>query len=113
MGKGDRRGKVKPKGIPDLAPIKPRRRQPRENGRFVKPQEDAPRVALTARCHHYTTKAATNEERDKAKAQGVPLTELFDTLQTFDPRIYAIGECVSHRGSTYGLVAPLFEMAKV
>ena len=36
-----------------------------------------------------------------------------DTLQSFDPRIYAIGECVSHRGSTYGLVAPLFEMAKV
>ena len=36
-----------------------------------------------------------------------------DTLQTFDPRIYAIGECVSHRGATYGLVAPLFEMAKV
>ena len=36
-----------------------------------------------------------------------------DTLQTFDPRIYAIGECVGHRGSTYGLVAPLFEMAKV
>ncbi len=36
-----------------------------------------------------------------------------DTLQTFDPRIYAIGECVAHRGLTYGLVAPLFEMAKV
>jgi len=36
-----------------------------------------------------------------------------DTLQTFDPRIYAIGECVAHRGQTYGLVAPLFEMAKV
>ena len=36
-----------------------------------------------------------------------------DTLQTFDPRIYAIGECVSHRGSTYGLVAPLFEMSRV
>src|SRR5450432_3483739 len=36
-----------------------------------------------------------------------------DTLQTFDPRVYAIGECVSHRGATYGLVAPLFEMAKV
>jgi len=36
-----------------------------------------------------------------------------DTLQTFDPKIYAIGECVQHRGSTYGLVAPLFEMAKV
>lgn len=36
-----------------------------------------------------------------------------DTMQTFDPRIYAVGECVSHRGISYGLVAPLFEMAKV
>jgi nitrite reductase (NADH) large subunit len=36
-----------------------------------------------------------------------------DTLQTFDPRIYAIGECASHRGMAYGLVAPLFEQAKV
>lgn len=36
-----------------------------------------------------------------------------DTLQTFDPNIYAVGECVQHRGKTYGLVAPLFEMAKV
>lgn len=36
-----------------------------------------------------------------------------DVLQTFDPRIYAVGECVNHRGTAYGLVAPLFEMAKV
>jgi nitrite reductase (NADH) large subunit len=36
-----------------------------------------------------------------------------DTMQTFDPRIYAVGECVAHRGIAYGLVAPLFEMAKV
>jgi nitrite reductase (NADH) large subunit len=36
-----------------------------------------------------------------------------DTMQTFDPRIYAVGECVQHRGQTYGLVAPLFEQAKV
>ncbi|MEW5942746.1 MAG: nitrite reductase large subunit NirB [Pseudomonadota bacterium] len=36
-----------------------------------------------------------------------------DTMQTYDPRIYAVGECVSHRGVSYGLVAPLFEMAKV
>ena len=36
-----------------------------------------------------------------------------DTMQTFDPRIYAVGECVNHRGIAYGLVAPLFEMAKV
>jgi nitrite reductase (NADH) large subunit len=37
-----------------------------------------------------------------------------DTLQTVtDPRIYAVGECASHRGVSYGLVAPLFEQAKV
>jgi len=36
-----------------------------------------------------------------------------DTLQTYDPRIYAVGECVQHRGSLFGLVAPLFEQAKV
>jgi nitrite reductase (NADH) large subunit len=36
-----------------------------------------------------------------------------DTMQTFDPSIYAIGECVQHRNQCYGLVAPLFEQAKV
>jgi nitrite reductase (NADH) large subunit len=37
-----------------------------------------------------------------------------DTLQTItDPRIYAVGECAAHRGIAYGLVAPLFEQAKV
>ena len=43
--------------------------------------------------------------------RGVVVT---DTLQTItDPRIYAVGECVAHRGVAYGLVAPLFEQAKV
>ena len=36
-----------------------------------------------------------------------------DTMQTFDPKIYAVGECVQHRGACYGLVAPLFEQARV
>ncbi|OGI41284.1 MAG: nitrite reductase large subunit [Candidatus Muproteobacteria bacterium RBG_16_62_13] len=36
-----------------------------------------------------------------------------DTMQSYDPRVYAVGECVQHRGRTYGLVAPLFEQAKV
>ncbi len=36
-----------------------------------------------------------------------------DTMQTFDPRVYAVGECVEHRGRCYGLVAPLFEQARV
>jgi nitrite reductase (NADH) large subunit len=30
-----------------------------------------------------------------------------------DPRIYAVGECVQHRGQTYGLVAPAWEQARV
>ena len=36
-----------------------------------------------------------------------------DTMQTYDGRIYAVGECAEHRGRTYDLVAPLFEQAKV
>jgi len=37
-----------------------------------------------------------------------------DTLQTVtDARIWAVGECAAHRGTAYGLVAPLFEQAKV
>ncbi len=37
-----------------------------------------------------------------------------DYMQTVtDPSVYAVGECVEHRGKTYGLVAPLFEQAKV
>ncbi|MFI4981147.1 MAG: NAD(P)/FAD-dependent oxidoreductase, partial [Nevskiales bacterium] len=36
-----------------------------------------------------------------------------DTLQTYDPRVYAVGECVQHRNATYGLVAPLWEQARV
>jgi nitrite reductase (NADH) large subunit len=36
-----------------------------------------------------------------------------DTLQTYSPNIYAVGECVQHRKQTFGLVAPLYEQAKV
>jgi nitrite reductase (NADH) large subunit len=36
-----------------------------------------------------------------------------DTMLTNDPAVYAIGECVQHRGKTFGLVAPLLEQARV
>lgn len=36
-----------------------------------------------------------------------------DGMLTSDPAIYAVGECVEHRGMVHGLVAPLYEMAKV
>jgi nitrite reductase (NADH) large subunit len=51
-----------------------------------------------------------------AEKSGIPCARgilVNDTMQTYDPRVYAIGECASHRGIAYGLVAPLFEQAKV
>jgi nitrite reductase (NADH) large subunit len=36
-----------------------------------------------------------------------------DQMRTEDRDIYAVGECAQHRGQTYGLVAPLWEQAKV
>ena len=36
-----------------------------------------------------------------------------DTLQTYDPRVYAVGECVQHRKATFGLVAPIWDQARV
>jgi nitrite reductase (NADH) large subunit len=36
-----------------------------------------------------------------------------DDMRTSDPDVFAVGECVEHRGHCYGLVAPLYEMAKV
>ena len=36
-----------------------------------------------------------------------------DAMHTSDPAIFAVGECVEHRGVCHGLVAPIWEMAKV
>jgi nitrite reductase (NADH) large subunit len=36
-----------------------------------------------------------------------------DYMETSNPRIFAVGECVEHRGTVYGLVAPLLEQGKV
>ena len=36
-----------------------------------------------------------------------------DFMETSDPDIFAVGECVEHRGICYGLVAPLLEQGKV
>jgi nitrite reductase (NADH) large subunit len=38
--------------------------------------------------------------------------EVDDRLATSDPAIHAIGECVEHRGEVFGLVAPLYDMAR-
>ena len=36
-----------------------------------------------------------------------------DAMRTSDPHILSIGECVEHNGMLYGLVAPLYDQAKV
>ncbi|WP_328801656.1 nitrite reductase large subunit NirB [Paenibacillus sp. LX16] len=36
-----------------------------------------------------------------------------DLMRTSVPDVYAVGECVEHRGICYGLVAPLFEQGSV
>jgi nitrite reductase (NADH) large subunit len=51
-----------------------------------------------------------------AKAAGIAVNRgilVNDQMLTDDPDIYALGECVEHRTGIYGLVAPLYEMAKV
>ena len=36
-----------------------------------------------------------------------------DQMRTSDPEIFALGECVEHRGQLYGLVDPIWEQANV
>jgi len=53
---------------------------------------------------------------DLARASGLPVNKgivVNDTLATEVPGVYAFGECAEHRGTTYGLVAPVWEQAQV
>lgn len=53
---------------------------------------------------------------DLAKASGIATGRgilVDDFLRTSAPGVYAVGECVEHRGVTYGLVAPLYEQGAV
>jgi len=36
-----------------------------------------------------------------------------DQMRTSDPEIFALGECIEHRGQVYGLVDPIWEQANV
>ncbi|OAN46602.1 nitrite reductase large subunit [Paramagnetospirillum marisnigri] len=53
---------------------------------------------------------------DLAKAAGLEVNRgivVGDGMRTSDSSIYSVGECVEHRGQVFGLVAPLWEQAKV
>lgn len=51
-----------------------------------------------------------------AKESGIEVNRgivVNDFLETSIPNVYAVGECVEHRGIVYGLVAPLYEQGAV
>ena len=51
-----------------------------------------------------------------AKAAGLECNRgviVDDAMRTSDTAIYAVGECLEHRGLVYGLVAPIWEMCRV
>ena len=51
-----------------------------------------------------------------AEAAGLSVNrgiDVDDCMRTSDASIYALGECAEHRGTCYGLVAPLYDMANV
>ncbi|SDD92280.1 nitrite reductase large subunit NirB [Kordiimonas lacus] len=51
-----------------------------------------------------------------AKSHGIETgrgIKVDDHMVTSDPDILSVGECVEHRGLCYGLVAPIWDMAKV
>ncbi|WP_078547803.1 nitrite reductase large subunit NirB [Litchfieldia alkalitelluris] len=53
---------------------------------------------------------------DLAKKSGIETNRAIlvnDSLGTSSPDIYAVGECVEHRGIVYGLVKPLYEQGKI
>lgn len=53
---------------------------------------------------------------DMGKAAGLDINRgilVGDDMATSDPDIYAVGECVEHNGQVFGLVAPIWEQAKV
>jgi nitrite reductase (NADH) large subunit len=50
-----------------------------------------------------------------AKAAGLDVERgvmVDDHMVTSDPAVWAVGECVQHRGTCYGLVAPLWDMCR-
>src|SRR5215469_10295420 len=53
---------------------------------------------------------------DLAQAAGLDVNRgllVGDDMRTSDTSIYAVGECIEHNGQVFGLVAPIWEQAKV
>jgi nitrite reductase (NADH) large subunit len=68
-------------------------------------------------CDIVVVAAGIRADSEVAELSGLPVERgivVDDQLRVSgEPDIYAVGECVQHRGQTYGLVAPLWEQARV
>jgi nitrite reductase (NADH) large subunit len=68
-------------------------------------------------CDVVVVAAGIRANTDMAETSGLVVERgivVDDGMRALDePDIYAVGECVQHRGETYGLVAPLWEQARV
>jgi NAD(P)H-dependent nitrite reductase large subunit len=71
----------------------------------------------TIGCDMVVIAAGIRPNTELAQVSGLPVERAIvvdDQMRVLDePDIYAVGECVQHRGQTYGLVAPLWEQARV
>jgi nitrite reductase (NADH) large subunit len=71
----------------------------------------------TIPCDMVVVAAGIRPNAKLAERSGLPVERgivVDDQMRVFDePDIYAVGECAQHRGQVYGLVAPLWEQAKV
>jgi len=73
------------------------------DGRFV--PADLVVLAIGIRPNIDLAKAAQLEVN-----RGIVVT---DDMRTSDPAIFSVGECVEHRGNVFGLVAPIWDQARV
>src|SRR4029450_1764481 len=68
-------------------------------------------------CHLVVVAAGIRPNTDVATTSGFTVERAIvvdDQMRTVDDdRVFAVGECVQHRGEVYGLVAPLWEQAVV
>ena len=67
-------------------------------------------------CDMVVISAGIRPNAELAREAGLPVERAIivdDHLQTADPDVYAVGECVQHRGKCYGLVAPIWDQCNV
>ncbi len=74
--------------------------------------DDGTEIPADVVCMAVGIRPATEAAKEAGLACGRGI-HVDDQMVTSDENILALGECVEHRGTCYGLVAPLYDMARV